>query len=243
MRGSISFAPPPRTVVRHCCQLPGHNGSDLIDVGDDEKVPFALVEGGLAIGDRAGLVVAHRKRHVLVRRALPEMDRHRDVFEAEAPRPRVQTQLVDAAARALAVRLASVSACRPNQNRILFCLLMPSVAPGASNGPPPLMMYAPVSRCGIAYAQAATYGPPPETPATPKRSMPSAAASSVTSSGQSRNVRPGLKSERPCPGRSLLIRRPPCFTAASCPMAASRRDPGKPWKKKTGLPAGSPYSA
>src|SRR3972149_9580173 len=110
MRGSISFAPPPRTVVRHCCQLPGHDGSDLIDVGDDEKVPFALVEGGLAIGDRAGLVAAHRKRHVLVRGALPEVDRHRDVFEAEAPRPRVQhTQLVDAAARALAERLASVS--------------------------------------------------------------------------------------------------------------------------------------
>lgn len=75
------------------------------------------------------------------------------------------------------------------------------------------------------------------------RSMPRASAASTTSSGHSLMVCPGLKSERPKPGRSKPTRRTPSRAAASWPSCASRREPGKPWKYRSGLPAGSPHSA
>ena len=60
--------------------------------------------------------------------------------------------------------------------------------------------------------------------------IPKASASSITSSGQSNNVLPFLKSESPNPGRSTPINLTPLSFILSSINVASRRDPGKPLK-------------
>ena len=74
--------------------------------------------------------------------------------------------------------------------------------PGASQGAPPASKAAATTRSGSIAAQASAYGPPPDQPQTPIRSMPNSSATAVTSAAQSAIERPGRSLEPPYPGRS-----------------------------------------
>ena len=98
------------------------------------------------------------------------------------------------------------------------------------------------TRPGALAARARAYGPPPELPTATTASSPSWSASSSASAAT--GVRPGgLVVEAPYPGRDGAIRRTPFERAASATTAAWPAVPGVPWKKRTGVPAGSPRSA
>ena len=97
-----------------------------------------------------------------------------------------------------------------------------------SAGARPLTIPAATSLFPIFQAQAATYGPPPETPATAKRSRLKASASSLMSSTQSSSRRWGCTSDRPKPGRSGAINRTPISRALDAANLAITLEPGVP---------------
>lgn len=98
--------------------------------------------------------------------------------------------------------------------------LMLSLAAGTVKGHGLLTMATTLRRSEILNAHAAACGPPLETPR--------ASASSVTSSGQSKYWRPGLKSERPMPGRSTAMMQALTRLAVSSIIVAPSRDEGFP---------------
>lgn len=92
---------------------------------------------------------------------------------------------------------ASTGQRAPSWKPTRFCQRIPAVIPRTRYGPTPLSTAARSTRSGDAQAQASAYGPPPDAPATLKRSNPSRSAASPTSADQPVIDRPGWKSDSP----------------------------------------------
>jgi len=122
---------------------------------------------------------------------------------------------------------------RATANISRFREFMPLRSSGLVNIPAPLMLAAAITRFERPWATANACGPPPENPATRKRSMPSESANCRTSCDQSVRRRCGWKVDSPTPGRSGAI----ILTLDGVSLhisGTSSREPGSPWKRNKG---------
>ena len=109
--------------------------------------------------------------------------------------------------------------------------------PSAPNGAGPDMQTVARTRPGKTAAQARACGPPPESPMTANRSMPSASATLATSAAADATSRPGCGVDRPYPGRSCETQRMPRSAAAANSGSGGAPVLGVPRCQKTASPA------